>query len=426
MFDARRLATAVPEDIVFCIDTDIEAARDLKPSTGAAAATAATAGEGVGGEAAGVGSIAQQATETAGGGAAAGGAGAAAAGATAAAGPAASLTRLDAIRQALLLFTHSKLAMNPSHRFALAALKGNTAAGAPAPPTTQGPASPHSASSASSPRQPQFSWVVEHFTNDMNSLLAGVQSLHATSAFSSVDLSPLFRALASESQRSVDRGRSLRLILFYCRSSCIPGPPPNRAPRPTIPFTADCIYWHDRPNNFNRPQEVFDGLTAALEAVSVPEPYIWENSSNSARYIFRATSSLLAHPAQRLADDYLSMPRVLDSGPRNAPPGEATASGSGASGAGASGSGAPDTGYYSGGAGGLEAVYGGNGGEKGAKISSLPPRLLHLLLPLHHSAHLVIHPIALQRPQPFSLLARQLIPRPFHLHQLYLPPRIPS
>ncbi|CAI5473862.1 unnamed protein product [Closterium sp. Yama58-4] len=124
LFDARRLATAVPEDIVFCIDTDIEAARDLKPSSSAAAATAAPASEG-----------------------------------------------------ALLLFTHSKLAMNPSHRFALAALKGNTsaAAGAPALSTTQG-----AASAASSSRQPQFSWVVEHFTNDMNSLLAGVQSLHAT------------------------------------------------------------------------------------------------------------------------------------------------------------------------------------------------------------------------------------------------------
>ncbi|CAI7929177.1 unnamed protein product [Closterium sp. NIES-54] len=204
----------------------------------------------------------------------------------------------------------------------------------------------------------------------MSSLLTGVQSLHTTSAYSSVDLSPLFRALASESQRSADRGRSLRLILFYCRSSCIPGPPPNRAPHPAIPFTADCIYWHDRPNNFNCPQEVFDGLTAALEAVSVPEPYIWENSSNSVRYIFRVTSSLLAHPAQRLADDYLSMPRVLDSGPRNTSPGEGTASGvpgSGASGSGLTGSGAPNTGYYSGGAGGLDAVYGGNGGEKGER-----------------------------------------------------------
>ncbi|GJP56515.1 hypothetical protein CLOM_g15580 [Closterium sp. NIES-68] len=311
IFDARRLATAVPEDIVFCIDTDIEAARELKSSSSAAAATG---GDGAGGEGAGGVSSAQYAPETGGAAGGATGAAAASSSAAAAAAAAASLTRLDAIRQALLLYTHSKLAMNPSHRFALATLKGNTATAAVALPATEGAASP-----GSSPRQPQFSWVVEHFTNDMNTLISGFQSLHATSCFSSVDLSPLFRTLASESQRSADRGRSLRLILFFCRSSCIPGPPPLHVPRPSIPFTADCIYWHDRPNNFNCPQAVFDGLTAALEAVSMPEPFIWEYSSNVARYIFRATSSLLAHPAQRSAEDYLSMPKVLDSQSAGAP-----------------------------------------------------------------------------------------------------------
>ncbi|KAL3746840.1 hypothetical protein ACJRO7_015738 [Eucalyptus globulus] len=60
--------------------------------------------------------------------------------------------RLDAIKQSLLLFVHSKLAINPDHRFAFATLSKSA------------------------------SWLHKEFSSDVESAAAAIRSLSATSA----------------------------------------------------------------------------------------------------------------------------------------------------------------------------------------------------------------------------------------------------
>jgi hypothetical protein len=85
------------EDILFCVDVDLEARAEMK-----SAASAASSGS--------TSTASPQPTQPAG------------AGGAPAAGPRTAVRRMDAIKQALLLFVHSKLTMCPDHRYAFGSL----------------------------------------------------------------------------------------------------------------------------------------------------------------------------------------------------------------------------------------------------------------------------------------------------------------
>ncbi|KAK3438989.1 hypothetical protein EUGRSUZ_C03947 [Eucalyptus grandis] len=94
--------------------------------------------------------------------------------------------RLDAIKQSLLLFVHSKLAINPDHRFAFATLSKSAA------------------------------WLRKEFSSDVESAAAAIRSLSATSACGHADLTQLFRIAAHEAKKSRMQNRIFRVILIYC------------------------------------------------------------------------------------------------------------------------------------------------------------------------------------------------------------------
>lgn len=232
----------VPEDIVLCIDSDAQIETELRAPPGAKNAPP-------------VGT---------------------------------SVTRLDAVRQALLLFVHAKLAIDSRHRFAIATM-GETP-----------------------------DWHLRNFTGDVGAISTAVRSFRAAGEFPACDLQPLFRMLQAESRRSRADGRTLRLVLIFARSNVIPIVSQAR-PESAKTFTADAIYLHDRPSESNCPQAVYDTLVNTLEQVSEYETYIFETSSGLAKVLFRMICILLAHPAQRIEQDDLDLPKDIGKPPE--PPG---------------------------------------------------------------------------------------------------------
>lgn len=193
-------------------------------------------------------------------------------------GGAAALRRMDAVKQALLLFIHSKLTMNPLHQFAFMTLG----------------------------RFP--SWHQREFSSSLDVLSASVRSLNTAAggaAFDQFDLSSLLQLAATEARASISQGRSLRLVLIYCRSSVVPEFSEQWLERQNS-FTLDALYMHDKPAPANCPQRVYDALVDALEHVSQHEGYIFESSSGSARTLFKHICLLLCHPHQRLGQDEVS------------------------------------------------------------------------------------------------------------------------
>lgn len=189
------------------------------------------------------------------------------------------ITRLDAIKQAVLLFMNAKLSMNPDHRFALCAL-GRT----------------------------NF-WIRKEFNSDFESARAAVSGLSANdSASGQADLTHLFRAAAHEAKKSKAHKRLFRVILIYCRSSVQPH---HQWPINQKIFTLDIMYLHDKPGHENCPQKVYDVLVDTLEQVSECEGYIFESGQGLARVLFRHMCVLLSHPLQRCIQDEIEIPKSL-------------------------------------------------------------------------------------------------------------------
>ncbi|GLT25542.1 hypothetical protein SLA2020_006640 [Shorea laevis] len=181
------------------------------------------------------------------------------------------VTRLDAIKQAILLFINAKLAINPDHRFAFATLSKSV------------------------------SWLQKEFSSNVESAISAIRVLVATSSSSGqADLTNLFRLAAHEAKKSHAQDRILRVILIYCRSSV---KPQYQSPVNQKLFTMDVMYLHDKPGPDNCPQEVYDALVETLEHVSEHEGYIYENGKGLARVLFRHMSVLLAHPQQRCSQE---------------------------------------------------------------------------------------------------------------------------
>ncbi|KAJ3683630.1 hypothetical protein LUZ60_013857 [Juncus effusus] len=189
------------------------------------------------------------------------------------------VTRLDAIRQALLLFVHSKLTMCSDHRFAFSVFGQN------------------------------FNWVKREFSNDINAAIGAVRLLEAeTVPNANADITPIFKVATSEAKKSRTQGRLFRLVLIYCRSS---SPPTHQWPANLKTFTMDALYLHDKPSPANCPQRVYDSLVDALEHVSEYEGYVFESGQGLTRVLFRQISVLLAHPMQRCVQDDLDVPKSL-------------------------------------------------------------------------------------------------------------------
>ncbi|GLT57229.1 hypothetical protein SLA2020_302170 [Shorea laevis] len=181
-------------------------------------------------------------------------------------------TRLDAIKQAILLFIHAKLTINPDHRFAFATLSKSV------------------------------SWLRKEFSSNVECGISALRMLSTTSSSSQADLTNLFRLASHEAKKSRAQNRILRVILIYCRSSMKPH---YQWPVNQKLFTLDVMYLHDKPGPDNCPQEVYDTLVEALEHVSEYEGYIYESGQGLARVLFRYVSVLLAHPQQRCPQEYM-------------------------------------------------------------------------------------------------------------------------
>ncbi|XP_043722204.1 uncharacterized protein LOC122669498 [Telopea speciosissima] len=190
------------------------------------------------------------------------------------------ITRLDSIKNAVLLFVHAKLAINPEHRFAFAAL-GQSA-----------------------------SWLRKEFRSDAESAIAALRmiSIAPDSSYGQADLTHLFRVAAHEAKKSRAQNRIFRLILIYCRSSV---QPQYQWPANLKLFTLDVVYLHDKPGPDNCPQKVYDSLVDALEHVSEHEGYIFETGQGLSRVLFRHMCVLLSHPQQRCAQDDIDIPKSL-------------------------------------------------------------------------------------------------------------------
>ncbi|KAL6276686.1 hypothetical protein ACE6H2_020287 [Prunus campanulata] len=187
-------------------------------------------------------------------------------------------TRLDSIKQAILVFINAKLTINPENRFAFASL-GKSAY-----------------------------WLWKEFSSEVESAFAAFRVLSANSSSSNVDLTSLFRVAAHEAKKSRAQNRLLRVILIYCRSSIRPH---HQWPVNQKLFTLDVVYLHEKPGPDNCPQEIFDSLVDAVEHVSEYEGYTLETGQLLARILFRYMCMLLSHPQQRCPQDQLDIPKPL-------------------------------------------------------------------------------------------------------------------
>ncbi|KAL5062869.1 hypothetical protein RYX36_024606 [Vicia faba] len=188
------------------------------------------------------------------------------------------LTHLDAIKQAILLFVNAKLTINPQRRFAFATLSDSA------------------------------SWLKKEFSSKVESTIAAMRELSATTSSSQPDLTTLFQLAAHEAKKSSTQGRILRVILFYCRST---EHPQHQWPENQRLFTLDIMYLHDKPGHDNCPQEVYDTLVDTLEHVTGYKGYIFESGHASARILFCHVLVLLSHPQQRCIQEYINIPKSL-------------------------------------------------------------------------------------------------------------------
>ncbi|KQK19840.1 uncharacterized protein LOC100846437 [Brachypodium distachyon] len=239
------------EDILFCVDVDAEALSEMKAAPAPAASPGPPGATGA----------------------------AAPAAAALTMGPRPAVKRMDAVKQALMLFVHSKLTMCPDHRFAFATLRDTV------------------------------SLVKKEFSSDSAPAIEIIQSLAATETrYAMADLTQLFKIAYEEGKRAELQGRLLRVVLIYCRSSTKPH---HQWPIKQKNFTMDIVYLHDKPTADNCPQRVYDVLVDALEHVSQYEGYILETGQGLARVLFRQTCILLSHPLQRCMQDDLDIPKQV-------------------------------------------------------------------------------------------------------------------
>ncbi|THG21638.1 uncharacterized protein LOC114257875 [Camellia sinensis] len=189
-----------------------------------------------------------------------------------------SITRLDSIKQAILVFINAKLTINPDHRFAFASL-GKSA-----------------------------SWLRKEFSSEVESAMAAFRGLSVDSSSGHADLTQLFRIAAHEAKKSRAQNRILRVILIYCRSSV---QPQHQWTANQKLFTLDVVCLHDKPGPDNCPQKVYDALVDALENVTEYEGYILESGQGLSRVLFRHMCVLLSHPQQRCLQDNIDIPKSL-------------------------------------------------------------------------------------------------------------------
>ncbi|KAG6389400.1 hypothetical protein SASPL_150868 [Salvia splendens] len=222
-------------------------------------------------------------------------------------------TRLDSIKQAIMLFVHSKLTINPDHRFAFSALGKSTywecAKFCDMVYVVEWHGCHVDENHAS------FLVVVvnvihlrKEFSSEVDAALSALRGLSVDSSTSHADLTQLFKVATHEAKKSRAQNRIFRVILIYCRSST---PPKSQLPSTLKLFTLDVMYLHDKPGPDNCPQVVYDTLVDALERISEFEGYIFESGQGLTRALFRNMCQLLCHPQQRCIQDELDLPKSL-------------------------------------------------------------------------------------------------------------------
>uniref|UniRef100_A0A7N0RHL2 BRISC and BRCA1-A complex member 1 n=1 Tax=Kalanchoe fedtschenkoi TaxID=63787 RepID=A0A7N0RHL2_KALFE len=124
------------------------------------------------------------------------------------------LTRLDAIKQAILMFVNAKTTIDPNHRFAFCAIGKSV------------------------------SWVRKEFNNDVDSALSALRSISVNPTGGLADLTHLFRVAAHEAKKSRAQNRLFRVVVITTSSSmaCEPktlhfrcGLPPRQARTRKLP-----------------------------------------------------------------------------------------------------------------------------------------------------------------------------------------------
>ncbi|XP_002961178.2 uncharacterized protein LOC9632536 [Selaginella moellendorffii] len=201
------------------------------------------------------------------------------------------LTRMDAIKQALLMFVHSKLLMSADHAFSIATI-GQGA-----------------------------SWHSHQYLRDFDAISTSIRSLGSQGSYTKCDLSSLFQLILPDARASKKRSRAFRVILVYCRSNTVPKFNIH-IPDPSL-VVFDALYLHDKPNPSNCPQQVYDALVEILERVHA-HSYIFESGGGLTRVLFRHICQLLAHPQQRcLQDDSLPVDLSKPNAPAAATDGSA-------------------------------------------------------------------------------------------------------
>ncbi|KAL9252309.1 BRISC and BRCA1-A complex member 1-like protein [Drosera capensis] len=188
------------------------------------------------------------------------------------------VTRLDSILKSIGLFVNAKLSINGDHRFGFVVIGKSV------------------------------SWVQKVFSSKVDSAIAAIRSLPADSSSDQVDLTELFHIASQEAKRSREQGRTLRVILLYCRSSM---PPKYQLPANRKLYTLDVVYLHDKPGPENCPQKVYDALVDAIEHISEHDGYIFETSQGLQRILVKNMCLLLSSPPQRCIQDDLDVPKNL-------------------------------------------------------------------------------------------------------------------
>ncbi|GFP88065.1 hypothetical protein PHJA_000950200 [Phtheirospermum japonicum] len=208
-------------------------------------------------------------------------------------------TRLESIKQAILLFVHAKLSINPDHRFAFSALSKTT----------------YWVLTSEQKNDIKYGTMLhwhgqlrKEFSSEVESANAAMRSISVDSFSDNADLTQLFKVATHEAKKSRAQNRIFRVILIYCRSSMLP----QYELPPTVKlFTLDVMYLHDKPGPENCPQTVYDSLIDALEHVSEFEGYIFESGQGLTRSLFRHMCVLLSHPHQRCTQDDIDVPKAL-------------------------------------------------------------------------------------------------------------------
>ncbi|KAI9095218.1 hypothetical protein DFS34DRAFT_189628 [Phlyctochytrium arcticum] len=175
-------------------------------------------------------------------------------------------TRLHYIKSYIKRFVLQKSQINPKHQFGLCVAAGCTI------------------------------WE-KYLTSDVSTIVTAVDKIESEHYRGGWDMSTLFDAIQDGLPPLSGAAHSLRVIILYCRSNSMPEVSSEEefskyASNPLL--FIDVVYLHDKADDSNEVQSIFDRFTALLGDSN----RTFELSRQSERFDI-AMTKLLAHPTQR-------------------------------------------------------------------------------------------------------------------------------